>query len=214
MPNLSEFDRHFARLPLIAILRGLTPDIAVATGEALVAAGITLLEVPLNSPDPLASIAALAQALAGRAMVGAGTVMSVAQARDVAACGGRMIISPNTDAAVIAAARASALVSLPGCFTPSEAAQALQAGAHGLKLFPGELVTPASARALAAVLPPATRLILVGGVAVETLPQWVGGAVHGFGIGSALFKPGLSAQEVGERAGRFAAAWHAARGKT
>ena len=209
--TIAEFDRRFSELPLIAILRGLTPASALAVGEALVASGITLLEVPLNSPDPLASIALLAKALAGRAMVGAGTVMTAAQAGQVAAHGGRMVISPNADARVIAAARALGLVSLPGCFTPSEAAIALEAGAQALKLFPGELVTPASARALAAVLPPATRLILVGGVSALTLPQWAGGAVQGFGIGSALYKPGFSAAQVQALASAVVAAWRAAR---
>ena len=208
-----QFDAAFARTPLIAILRGLRPEEALAVGEALVAAGIGLLEVPLNSPEPLVSIRLLSQALAGRAIVGAGTVMSVSEAEDVARHGGQLVVSPNANPAVIARARALGLVSLPGCFTPTEAAIALEAGAHALKLFPGELVTPASARAMAAVLPKGTRLILVGGVSAATLPQWAGGAVQGFGIGSAMFKPGMSAADAGANAAAFAAAWRGASGR-
>ena len=206
------FSDFFHQMPLVAILRGLEPQSAVAVGEALVEAGIVLLEVPLNSPRPLESIAALAGALGGRAMVGAGTVMTAADAEAVAAAGGQIIISPNSDPRVISTARRLGLVSLPGCFTPTEAAAALEAGADGLKLFPGELVTPASARALAAVLPRGTRLLLVGGVSAATLPQWVGGAIHGFGVGSALFKPGMSAGQAGQRAQEFVSAWRTAAG--
>ena len=205
------FDHHFAATPLIAILRGLTPEEAVAVGAALVAGGITLLEVPLNSPRPLESIALLAKALGSRAMVGAGTVLTEDQADAVAGSGGVLIVSPNANPRVIAKARALGLISLPGCFTPTECFAALDAGAHALKLFPGEMVTPASARALAAVLPTATRMILVGGVSAETLPAWVGGAVSGFGIGSALFKPGTSPAEVRRRASAFVGALRGAR---
>lgn len=209
---LTTFNTLFTATPLIAILRGLEPAEAVAVGEALVAAGITLLEVPLNSPLPLESIAMLAKALGNRAMVGAGTVLSEAQAEAVAQAGGKIIVSPNTNAKVIAKTCALGLVSLPGCFTATECFAALDAGAHALKLFPGESVTPASARALAAVLPKTTRMILVGGVAVETLPGWVGGAISGFGIGSAIYKPGTSAAEAGRRAAAFVAAWRQAAG--
>ena len=209
---IQSFDRLFAQTPLIAILRGIKPEEAVEVGEALVASGITLIEVPLNSPQPLESIEMLAKALGNRALIGAGTVMSIGEAEAVAGCGGQIIVSPNTNPRVIEKARALGLVSLPGCFTPTEAAMALEAGAHGLKLFPGELVTPASARALAAVMPRNTRMILVGGVSVATLPNWVGGAIHGFGIGSALFKPGMSAADVTASATAFVQAWRAAAG--
>lgn len=205
--HTASFDAAFAAMPLIAILRGLAPDDAEGVGDALAAAEFGLIEVPLNSPDPLRSIALLSRRLAGKAMVGAGTVLSVAEVDAVAQAGGQMIVSPNSDAAVIARARALGLVSLPGCFTPTEAFVALQAGASALKIFPGELATPASARALAQVLPPGVRLILVGGVSVESLPIWVGGAVVGFGVGSALFRPGMSAAEVGVKARAFVRAW-------
>ena len=205
-----EFDARFAKTPLIAILRGLTPPEALDVGEVLVAAGIELIEVPLNSPDPYASIALLAGALAGRALVGAGTVLDVAQVEEVMQAGGQLIVSPNASPDVIALSRARRLVSLPGCVTPTECFAALKAGAHALKLFPGELVTPASAKALAAVLPAGTRMILVGGVSAATLPQWVGTAVHGFGIGSALYKPGMSAAGVARHASAFVTAYREA----
>lgn len=205
-----EFDARFAKMPLIAILRGLTPPEALDVGEALVAAGIELIEVPLNSPDPYASIALLSKALAGRALVGAGTVLDAAQVGEAMQAGGRLIVSPNADPAVIARTTELGLVSLPGCATPTECFAALKAGAHALKLFPGELVTRASAKALAAVLPAGTRMILVGGVSAATLPQWAGTAVHGFGIGSALYKPGMGAADVAWHAAAFVAAYKGA----
>lgn len=203
------FADHFARMPLVAILRGVKPDEVVAIGEALVAAGITLIEVPLNSPEPCDSIARLTAALGDRALTGAGTVYDPAEAAAVASAGGRLIVSPNTDAAVIGRTRELGMISLPGCFTPTEAALALKAGAHGLKLFPGELVTPASARALAAVLPRKVPLLVVGGVSADTLAHWKGSPVSGFGIGSALYKPGDAAADVAAKAATFAAAMRA-----
>ena len=203
------FADHFARMPLVAILRGVRPDEVVGIGEALVAAGITMIEVPLNSPEPCDSIARLATALGERALTGAGTVYDPAEVAAVASAGGRLIVSPNTDAAVIGRARELGLISLPGCFTPTEAARALKAGAHGLKLFPGELVTPASARALAAVLPKKVPMLVVGGVAADTLARWKGSPVAGFGIGSALYKPGDTAADVAAKAMVFAAAMRA-----
>lgn len=194
------FDAAFADMPIVAILRGLTPAEAVPIGRALVDAGVRLLEVPLNSPDPLASIARLADDVGSRALVGAGTVLDAGSVDLVAAAGGRLIVSPNMDPSVIRQARLRGLVSLPGCFTPTEAFAALAAGAHAIKLFPGELVTPAVARALAAVLPAGTRLLVVGGVSAETMGTWRGSVVQGFGIGSSLYRPGLDAGEVGRRA--------------
>ena len=198
--TVDHFEAAFAAMPVIAILRGLEPREAVAVGEALVEAGIRILEVPLNSPRPLDSIAALARSLGGRASIGAGTVLDPEAVDAVAEAGGRIIVSPNMDTAVIRRTRTRGLVSLPGCLTPTEAFAALGAGAHAVKLFPGELVTPHVAKAMAAVLPRGTRLIVVGGVSAETIGAWHGSVVHGFGIGSSLFRQGITAAEVGTRA--------------
>lgn len=200
------FDQHFAAMPVVAILRGLRPDEALAMGEALVAAGIRILEVPLNSPDPMVSIGILSKALAGRAAVGAGTVLDPADVDRVQAAGGTIVVSPNCNPEVIRHTRSAGMISLPGCLTPTEAFAALAAGAHAVKLFPGELVRPNVAKALAAVLPQGTRLIVVGGVAAETIGDWSGSVVHGFGIGSSLYKPGLTSDVVGGRARTLVAA--------
>lgn len=197
-------------LPLVAILRGLVPEEAVEVGEALVAAGFRTLEVPLNSPRPLESIARLAEALGDRAIVGAGTVLTPAEAHAVADAGGRLMVSPNTDAAVIAAARDRNMLALPGVFTATEAFAALAAGADALKLFPAEIAGPAGLKALRAVLPAGTRVYAVGGVSPETIPAWRAAGASGAGLGSALFTPGHSAAEVGDRAAAFVSAWRAA----
>jgi len=197
-------------LPLVAILRGLVPEEAVEVGEALVAAGFRALEVPLNSPRPLDSIARMATALGDRALVGAGTVLTPAEAHAVADAGGRLMVSPNTDPSVIAAARARGMLALPGVFTPTEAFAALAAGADALKLFPAEIAGPAGLKALRAVLPAGTRVYAVGGVSPETIPAWRAAGASGAGLGSALFTPGRSAAEVGDRAAAFVAAWRAA----
>lgn len=204
MPEPSRFEAHFEEcfgaMPLVAILRGIEPREAVGIGEALVAAGITILEVPLNSPEPLDSIARLARAVGDRASVGAGTVLEPEQVDAVFEAGGQIVVSPNCDAAVIRRTRARGMVSLPGCLTPSEAFAALKCGAHAVKLFPGELVTPNVAKAMAAVLPRKTRLLVVGGVSADSLKDWRGGPVQGFGIGSSLYKPGVTPDEAGRRA--------------
>lgn len=197
-------------LPLVAILRGLVPEEAVEVGEALVAAGFRTLEVPLNSPRPLESIARLAEALGDRAIVGAGTVLTPAEAHAVADAGGRLMVSPNTDAAVIAAARDRNMLALPGVFTATEAFAALAAGADALKLFPAEIAGPAGLKALGAVLPAGTRVYAVGGVSPETIPAWRAAGASGAGLGSALFTPGRSAAEVGDHAAAFVSAWRAA----
>ncbi|MFN3879062.1 MAG: 2-dehydro-3-deoxy-6-phosphogalactonate aldolase [Brevundimonas sp.] len=197
-------------LPLIAILRGLTPDEAVDVGEAIVAAGFRCLEVPLNSPEPLESIRRLRQALDGRALVGAGTVLNVAAAREVAAAGGQLIISPNTDTDVIRETKTLGLLSLPGFFTPSEAFAALDAGADALKLFPAEIAGPKGLKAVRAVLPAATRVYPVGGVDPDSMAAWLSAGASGFGIGSAVFKPGQTADQVGRQAKAFVQAWRAA----
>ena len=197
-------------LPLIAILRGLTPDEAVDVGEAIVAAGFLCLEVPLNSPQPLESIRRLRQALDGRALVGAGTVLNVAAAREVAEAGGQLVISPNTDTDVIRETKALGLLSLPGFFTPSEAFAALDAGADALKLFPAEIAGPKGLKAVRAVLPAAARVYPVGGVDPDSMAAWLGAGASGFGIGSAVFKPGQTADQVGRQAAQFVTAWNAA----
>lgn len=206
MDPLHQFDSLFQRLPLVAILRGLTPAEAPAIGEALASAGFGLLEVPLNSPDPLQSISTLAKAFP-QALVGAGTVLNVQQVREVHAAGGRLIVSPNTNPAVIREAVALGMVCLPGFATPSEAFAALEAGAHALKLFPAEAASPAVAKALLAVLPRGQRLLPVGGISPQNMGPWRDAGATGFGIGSALYKPGKSAEAVGRDAAAFAAAW-------
>lgn len=194
-------------LPLIAILRGLKPNEAVEIGKAIVAAGFRCLEVPLNSPQPLDSIRRLRQALDGRALVGAGTVLSVTAARAVAEAGGQLIISPNTNVEVIAETKTLGLLSLPGFFTPSEAFAALDAGADALKLFPAEIAGPKGLKAVRAVLPAETRIYPVGGVDPDSMSAWRSAGASGFGIGSAVFKPGQSAEQVARQAAAFVARW-------
>lgn len=186
--------------PLIAILRGLEPHEAVPVGEALAMAGFDRIEVPLNSPQPLKSIEALAKALGRHATVGAGTVLTADEVRAVEAVGGKMIVSPNCDSAVIAATKRAGLLSYPGVLTPSECFTALHAGADGLKIFPAFLMGPEGLKAVRAVLPPATELYMVGGVGADSFGAWRAAGATGFGIGSALYAPGRSAREVGERA--------------
>lgn len=203
----ADFAAAFACCPLIAILRGVRPDQVEAIGEALVEAGFRLIEVPLSSPDPLESIALLARRFDGRAVIGAGTVLDPAQVADVARARGRLIVSPNTDAAVIAATIEFGLASLPGYFTASEAFAAIAAGAHALKLFPAEGASPDALKAQAAVLPRDVSLLAVGGIVPEKMAEWVAAGVSGFGLGSALYRPGMDAVEVGLRAASFVAAW-------
>ncbi len=194
-------------LPLVAILRGLTPAEAPDIGQALTTAGFAMLEVPLNSPDPLRSIGLLAEQHPG-AIVGAGTVLSAAQVREVHAAGGRLIVAPHYNEDVVREAVRLGMVCLPGILTPTEAFAALAAGAHGLKLFPAEMASPAVARAMLAVLPSGTSLLPVGGVSTDNLATWRAAGAAGCGIGSALYKPGKSAAAVQRDAAAFAAAWH------
>jgi 2-dehydro-3-deoxyphosphogalactonate aldolase len=201
------FDAAFAELPLVAILRGLDPERAVETGAALFEAGFRLIEVPLNSPRPLVSIRRLADAFGDRAMIGAGTVLTPADVAAVAQARGRMIVSPNADLAVIRAAKAAGLTSLPGAMTPSEIFAALGAGADAIKLFPGDLIPPAAVGALRAVLPAGVRLIPVGGVSAATIPAYRAKGADGFGLGSSLFQPTLEIAEVARRARAAVAAW-------
>jgi len=202
----ARFAEAFAACPLVAVLRGLTPAESEGVGDALVEAGFTLLEVPLNSPDPLVSIERLARRYAGRAIVGAGTVLTPEDVDAVAGAGGELIVSPNTDTAVIRASVARGLIALPGYYTPSEGFAALAAGAHGLKLFPAEGASPAFLKAQRAVLPKATRILAVGGITPETMPQWHAAGADGFGLGSNLYRAGKSAADVLRDAAAFVTA--------
>ena len=197
--------------PLVAILRGLTPAEAGAIGDAIVEPGFRLLEVPLNSPEPLNSIALL-RARFPDALVGAGTVLNPRQVRDVHAAGGQLVVSPNFNAEVVREAARLGMVCLPGVFTPTEAFGALEAGATGLKLFPAELASPAVVKALLAVLPRGTPLMPVGGITPHNMAEWRAAGAAGFGIGSALYKPGKSRTAVREDAMKFIAAYAGATG--
>ena len=192
-------------VPLVAILRGIKPVEALPVGQALVSSGWTLIEVPLNSPQPLDSLAALASAFP-QALIGAGTVLSVDDVRDVHAAGGQLIVSPNFNPAVVREAVRLGLVCLPGVMTASEAFAALESGATGLKIFPAEIITPAVIKALRAVLPSGTVVMPVGGITTGNMRPYLAAGANGFGIGSALYKPGMPATEVAEHAMDFIAA--------
>jgi 2-dehydro-3-deoxyphosphogalactonate aldolase len=200
------FQRHFTECPLVAIIRGVTPDEAEAIGEAIYEGGIRIIEVPLNSPEPLKSIERLAKRMGDRALVGAGTVLDTPQVADVKAAGGQLIVSPNTNTDVIAASAQAGLVSCPGFFTPSEAFAAIEAGAHALKLFPAEAATPAFVKAQRAVLPKELPILIVGGVKPELMGAWLDAGANGFGLGSGVFRPGNSAAEVLENSRSYVSA--------
>lgn len=209
MKTRTDFDAAFDRCPLVAILRGIRPDEVEAIGEALVEAGFAIIEVPLNSPEPLDSIARLSRRLTGRAVIGAGTVLQRNEVTAIANAGGTLIISPNADARVITATVEQGLVSLPGIFTPTEAIAALETGAAGLKLFPAEAASPAVLKAIRAILPAATRVLPVGGIVPDALASWRAAGAAGFGLGSALYSPGMQVSDVVARARGFIAAWKA-----
>lgn len=189
--------------PLVAILRGIRPEEAVPVGEALFDAGFRMLEVPMNSPDPLDSIARLSDRFGDSALIGAGTVMDCAVVRRVAMAGGQMIVLPHADPDVVCKAKVLNMIAMPGFATPTEGFKMIAAGADALKLFPAEAFTPAMLRGLRAVLPPEMPVLPVGGMDEHTMPAWQEAGAAGFGIGSALYKPGRSAAEVGERARRL-----------
>jgi 2-dehydro-3-deoxyphosphogalactonate aldolase len=207
-PLLSKFNAHMDRLPLVAILRGLKPEEALDMGHAIVNAGFHILEVPLNSPDPLRSIQILVEAFPN-ALVGAGTVTTAQQVRDIKAVGGQLIISPHLDDNVVCEAVNLGLISLPGVATPSEAFKAIALGAHGLKLFPAEMISPAVVKSMRAVLPGHVRLVPVGGIGTHNMADYRKSGASGFGIGSALYAPGKSANAVSESAAAFVKAWQA-----
>ena len=200
-----KFAAALQSIPLIAILRGIQPSEALPVGQALVDTSWSLIEVPLNSPKPLDSIAAMASAFP-QALIGAGTVLSTQDVREVHAAGGQLIVSPNFNPAVVREAVRLGLVCLPGVMTPSEAFAALQAGATGLKLFPAEMVTPAAVKALRAVLPGGALLFPVGGITLENMGAYLTAGAHGLGIGSALYRPGMAAQQLSKNAIEFIAA--------
>lgn len=196
---------------IIAILRGITPPEAVAAAEALIAAGIDRIEVPLNSPAPFDSISAMVKAHGTRAAIGAGTVLHVDEVERLTHIGARMVVSPNCNLAVIAATKGAGLESYPGVYTPTEAFAAIDLGADALKLFPAELAGPKGLKAMRAVLPATVDVYAVGGAGPENFGDWFVAGASGFGIGSALYKPGMSVSEISERAGQIVAAYDAAR---
>jgi 2-dehydro-3-deoxyphosphogalactonate aldolase len=195
-----EIRRRLDECPLVAIIRGVTPDDSEAIGEALCSAGIRIIEVPLNSPDPLDSIRRIAGRLGDRALVGAGTVLDPADVERVREAGGRIIVSPDSYPPVIEATVQAGLVSSPGYFTPSEAFRAIRAGAHALKLFPAENATPKTVKAQRAVLPKDVPILVVGSVTPDAMRPWIEAGADGFGLGSGVYKPGQSAEETAMRA--------------
>lgn len=197
--------QYLDQCPLIAIVRGITPDEAEAIGDAVQQGGIRIIEVPLNSPDPLKSIETLAKRFGDSMLVGAGTVLTVAQVAQVRDAGGRILVSPDTNTDVIAATARAGLVSSPGYFTPSEAFAAIRAGAQSLKLFPAEGASPALLKAHLAVLPSDIPVMAVGGIKPDNMRPWLDAGATGFGLGSGLYKPGQSAAETLEKTRAYVA---------
>ena len=198
---------------IVAILRGISPDEAIAVGQALFDAGVRVVEVPLNSPAPFLSIAKLAKEFAGRMIVGAGTVLTVQDVNMLKSAGGEICVSPDCNEVVIARAVELGMVPLPGVFTPTEAFAAIRAGATNLKLFPAEAASPAVIKAWKAVLPKNVKIYAVGGVTPENMGEWLAAGASGFGIGSSIYKPGMSVDAVREAAGKLVSAWNVAKGK-
>jgi 2-dehydro-3-deoxyphosphogalactonate aldolase len=203
------FAEAMARLPLVAILRGVTPAEVVSIGAVLIEAGFAIIEVPLNSPDPIESIARLQAAYADRALIGAGTVTTPARVAEIAATGAKLLVMPHADVAVIRAAKAAGMICVPGVLTPTEGFAALAAGADALKLFPAELAGPPVLRALLSVFPPGTACFPVGGIKPETMAPFRAAGAAGFGLGSALYRPGDTPATVAAKAAAFVTAWRA-----
>jgi 2-dehydro-3-deoxyphosphogalactonate aldolase len=206
MSAVDDFRSYLAECPLVAIIRGVTPADAEAIAGAICDAGMRIIEVPLNSPEPFESIRIIAEKFGNRVLVGAGTVLDPADVIRVAQAGGRLVVSPNTNTAVIGATVAAGLVSSPGYFTPSEAFEAIRAGAHAIKLFPAEAASPAVVKSQKAVLPREVPLIVVGGVTPESIPGWMAAAADGFGLGGGLYKPGQDSETTLEKARAYVAA--------
>lgn len=198
---------YLADLPLVAILRGLQPERAEATGHALVQAGFRTIEVPLNSPEPLRSIETLARAMPQNVLVGAGTVLDPDDANRIRDAGGRLIVMPHADTAVVRRAKELGMICTPGVATPTEAFAALKAGADAIKIFPAEAIPPQVVKAWRAVLPKDAIVLPVGGIKPETMASYVAAGATGFGLGSALFTPAMAVDEIGHNARRFAEAW-------
>jgi 2-dehydro-3-deoxyphosphogalactonate aldolase len=201
------FRDAMARLPLVAILRGVTPAEAVSIGAVLIEAGFAMIEVPLNSPDPIESIAKLQAAFGDQALIGAGTVTSATRVADVAATGAKLLVMPHADVAIIRVAKAAGMVCVPGVLTPTEGFAALAAGADALKLFPAELAGPSVLRALRSVFPAGTAFLPVGGIKPDTMGSFVAAGAAGFGLGSALYRPGDDVATVAANAAAFVSAW-------
>ncbi|MGY9022139.1 MAG: 2-dehydro-3-deoxy-6-phosphogalactonate aldolase [Rhodobacterales bacterium] len=195
--------------PIIAILRGVKPAEAVGIAGVILAAGIDKIEVPLNSPSPFDSINAIVKVYGDQALIGAGTVLTTAQVKQVRSAGGQLVVSPNCDPAVIAATIAEGMQSWPGVFTPSEALAALQAGATGLKLFPGDMAGPKGLKAMRAILPFGTQVYAVGGTAPDNFSKWIEASADGFGLGSAIYKPGDTSETVAAKAQAIVTAFDA-----
>lgn len=196
----------FARCPLIAILRGVRPDEVVDVCAALERAGVAIVEVPMNSPEPLVSIGKLTETFGDRLLIGAGTVMTPEMVREVHAVGGRLLVTPHADPELVRTAKGLGMMAAPGFFTPAEAFSLLRAGADAIKLFPAEAANPATVKAVRAILPPGTLVVPVGGVTVENIPAWTEAGAAGFGIGSSIYKPGDTPEIVEKKARALVAA--------
>jgi 2-dehydro-3-deoxyphosphogalactonate aldolase len=203
----TRFEAALQQLPLVAILRGLTPAEAEPVAQALYQAGFRLIEVPLNSPEPFTSIDLIRQCLPDDALVGAGTVLEAADVTRLKDIGAELVVMPHADTSVISAAKALGLICMPGIVTPTEALAALKAGANALKLFPAELVSPAIIKAMRPILPKGTRLFPVGGITPDTMAPFLAVGVSGFGLGSALYSPGVPLAQLARQAECFVAAW-------